>query len=164
MRWLFGGPSRKAGYHSCCTTASPCPPAAPRYCDVLPFDDNRVKLGQPAFAGSSSGGAGGPGSGGAPPGGQPSRAADSNGPPAAAAAAAVANDYVNASPLQPSTDGDVPWAYIASQVRWPAVERFVCRLAGASARPHPHDSCSFEFGGCQALPLCHLRFTGAARC
>ncbi|KAL4419642.1 hypothetical protein ABPG77_008583 [Micractinium sp. CCAP 211/92] len=86
-----------------------------RYCDVLPYDDNRVRLGQPAFAGFSSGGVGGAGCGGAPPGGQPSPVADSNGPPAAAAAAAVANDYVNASPLQPSTDGDVPWAYIASQ-------------------------------------------------
>ncbi|KAL4443249.1 hypothetical protein ABPG75_010986 [Micractinium tetrahymenae] len=91
-----------------------------RYCDVLPYDNNRVRLGQPAFLGSrdssssniSSSAAGGSG-GGAPPAGQAARAA--NGVGHGAAAAAVAVDYINASPLQLSAEEDVPWAYIASQ-------------------------------------------------
>lgn len=106
-----------------------CPPAcACRYRDVLPYDDNRVRLGRPAFppgwASSSSaaladsGGATTPLAGG----GAGRGSASSRG--SSAAAEGDLEDYVNASPLFSCTGGDGSgacfdeerWAYIASQV------------------------------------------------
>lgn len=76
--------------------------SACRYCDVLPFDSNRIHLGGGASAAdataSSSGGA-----------------AAAAAPPQSAAAGKCA-DYINASPLCSSPGSGEQWSYIAAQV------------------------------------------------
>ncbi|PSC69772.1 Meiotically up-regulated 66 [Micractinium conductrix] len=77
-----------------------------RYCDVLPFDSNRVRLGQPAFERRAAVPAGGAASGVA--------AADSGASDAEACAGRSSSS--SSSSGSAGAPGDVPaWAYIASQ-------------------------------------------------
>lgn len=103
------------------------------YSDVLPYDDNRVRLGCPAFPpgwASRGGGSGGStsapaakGGAGTAPGG--ARGSSREGSSAAAGSrSGDLEDYVNASPLfswgvpggSSARFDDEQWAYIASQV------------------------------------------------
>ncbi|KAI7840631.1 hypothetical protein COHA_005653 [Chlorella ohadii] len=103
-----------------------------RYCDVLPYDDNRVRLGRPAFppgwvSGSAAAASAAPavnGSGTSPARGSGCGSSSSSGRGSGSAAEAGLGDledYVNASPLYSCDDGsggcfgDERWAYIASQ-------------------------------------------------
>ncbi len=103
------------------------------YCDVLPYDDNRVRLGRPAFppgwvSGSAAAASAAPavnGSGTSPARGSGCGSSSSSGRGSGSAAEAGLGDledYVNASPLYSCDDGsggcfgDERWAYIASQV------------------------------------------------
>lgn len=96
-----------------------------RYRDVLPYDDNRVRLGRPAFppGWASSSSAAPAASGGAtttPLAGSGAGRGSASSRGSSAAAEGDLEDYVNASPLFSCNGGDAcfdeeRWAYIASQ-------------------------------------------------